>query len=563
MMFKKPFFLALYLNIFFFLLYFVFGQVRHGSLDDYFMSSVLTGAYGGEYDVHMYFVNVAYGYFLKPFYWLFPKVGWYFIFELLGTFSAFTVYTYILIQKMGCRYGMPLALLLLASFAPDFYFQISFTQCAASYTAAGILLVYESLMKKSKRMLALAGVALLAGSVMRWEGFLLGMPYLCFLLLLVWYGKRNLEKKTIVALALIFVAIAGLHFYDKNLYVEGDYKYYAEYQPVRAFFGDGEFYDRESTYDELEERGLSGVDFYMLKAWDFYDTEVFSIDSLKPIVQVAQNNLYFPNVMRLPISFFLVVSKALTRCSGWCWAIFCLVLMLTMSKRANLYPWVSLVFIAASIGYLLLVNRLVYHVESGVWLYANVCGIAFMSWNNFPLNLVIRKCERIIPIVLFMLAGFFSYFAIAEQPKAKTKWYLIETSRPTIDWQSFLDYAHVHLDDVFILSFDRYKSLGTVHNPPYLAIEPGSWNNIFSLGYWNIYLPAMKAELKKRGVTNPMKDIVHDNVYLLEDNNQPSLSEFYERHYHERLSVDTVKTFGNLMLLKYRFANIPAENGDE
>ena len=56
---------AICLNLFFLFLYLAFGQIRHGSLDDYFMSSVLTGAYGGEYDVHMYFVNAVYGYFLN------------------------------------------------------------------------------------------------------------------------------------------------------------------------------------------------------------------------------------------------------------------------------------------------------------------------------------------------------------------------------------------------------------------------------------------------------------------------------------------------------------------
>ena len=54
---KSPLFLALCLNLFFLFLYLAFGQLRHGSLDDYFMSSVLTGAYGSSYDVHTYFIN--------------------------------------------------------------------------------------------------------------------------------------------------------------------------------------------------------------------------------------------------------------------------------------------------------------------------------------------------------------------------------------------------------------------------------------------------------------------------------------------------------------------------
>ena len=562
MIFKKPLFLAFCLNVVFFLLYLVFGLVRHGSLDDYFMSGVLTGAYGGEYDIHMYFVSSAYGYFLKPFYWLFPKVGWYFIFELLGTFAAFTTYTYVLIKKMGTRYGVPLSLLLLASLSPDFYFQLSFTQCATSYTAAGILLAIVGISKENKWLLALGGLGLLFGSFMRWEGFLLGLPYLCCLLVAVWFEKKRISKKAVVVVLLIFVAIWGIHHYDRNLYTAGEYKYYAAYQPVRSYFGDGAFYDNESTYDELEERGMSGRDLNELISWMFYDTEVFPVDSLKKIIKVAQNNLYSPNWSRMPVTFLLSVSRALMRSSGWCWVIFCLFLILTVSKRSNLYPWASWLFVAISIGYLLLVNRLVYHVETGVWLYAIVCSIAFMSRERFSHNLVVLKWNRAIPILLLIMSVFFAYFTIAEQSVLKQKKHLVSSVEVPEDWRLFLDYAHSRPDDAFMLSFKRYKSLGTVHNPPYLAIEPGSWNNIFSWGYWNINLPAMVTEFQKRGVTNPIKDIVHDNVYLLEDNNQPSLQDFYKRHYHKDLDVDTVQAFGDLMLLKYRVANELPPNGE-
>jgi len=555
MIFKKPFFLALCLNAIFFLLYLAFGRIQHGSLDDYFMSSVLTGAYGGEYDVHMYFVNSAYGYFLKPFYWLFPKVGWYFIFELLGTFAAFTTYTYVLIKKMGLRYGVPLSLLLLASFTPDFYFQLSFTQCATSYTAAGLLLLFLGASEDKKGFLALGGLFLVAGNVMRHGGFLLGMPYLVLLLIVLWRTKKLFSKKLFITLILVFAAIYGLRMYDRSLFSEGDYKYYAAYQPVRSYFGDGEFYDRESTYDELEERGMSGPDFYLLKSWMFYDTDVFAIDSLKKIIQVSQNNLYTPNLLRMPVTFFLAVSKALTRCNGWCWAIFCLILMLMRSKKSNLYPWFSLIVIAVSIGYLLLVNRLVYHVESGVWLYAAVCSIVFMSLDLFWQNAILQKWMRFMPIILCVFAIFFACFAMTDQFIVKNKKNLIETAHIPVNWQQFLNYAENHVDDVFLLSFSSYKTLGSFKNPPYLAIRRGSWQNIFSWGYWNIHLPSMKQEFLKRGVTNPIKDIVHDNVYLIEDYNTPSLCAFYEDHYHQKIKADTVKVFVDLMLLKYRYVN--------
>ena len=559
MLFRKPIVLAALINAFFLALYLAFGVLQHGSLDDYFMSCVLTGAYGSEYDVHMYFVNSAYGYFLKPFYLLFPKVGWYFLFELAGTFAAFLTFAYFLIRRLGTKKGVVLSFLLLATFTPDFYFQLSFTQCATIYTAAGLVSI--SFASEKRRFWVMGCFFLIAGSVMRWEGFLLGMPYLLLFASLYFVFYRSKRKEAVIALGICLAAICGLHAYDKSLYTGDDYKLYTEYQPVRAFFGDGAFYDIESTFDELQERGMQGADFRLLKSWMFYDKDVFSIDRLRPIIDVANNNLYSPNPARMPVAFFMAVSRELTRSIGWCWAIFCILLMLIPSKRANIYPWISLGIISVSIGYLLLVNRLAYHVESGIWLYAVVCSIPFLSNKEFNSNSVATRLRNIVPYILMLLAVFFAYFGIAEQGNVKKQWRLIEGTETPSDWKSFLEYTEMHLDDVFLLSFERYKTLGTYKNPAYLAVEPGSWQNIFSWGYWNIYLPGMEREFHKRGIQNPIKDIIHDNVYLLEDDNRPSLLDFYRTHYHDSLWVDTVKTFGDLMLLKYHSSKLQENDG--
>ena len=120
------------------------------------------------------------------------------------------------------------------------------------------------------------------------------------------------------------------------------------------------------------------------------------------------------------------------------------------------------------------------------------------------------------------------------------------------DWRDFLEYANENTNNVYLLSFYQYKDLGFVKDPPYRAAEPGSWQNIIPIGYWNINLPGMKRELEKRGVENPLRDIIHDNVYTIETGNSPSYQLFYKIHYHKDLKVDTVQTFGNLMVLKYR-----------
>ena len=557
---KSPLFIAFCLNILYLLLYVLFGQIRHGSLDDYFMSSVLTGAYGGEYDVHMYFVNAAYGYFLKPFYWLFPKAGWYFIFEILGTFASFTVLSYFLIRQQGIKWGVALSLLLLSSLTPDFYFQVSFTQCAATYTAAGLLLFFFGSLERKMMFLFGGGIFLAAGNVMRHEGFLLGMPYLILLLVELWLARKQLTKKMLAALCLILFAIYCLQVHDRALYDDGEYRYYADYQPIRAYFGDGAFYDKESTFDELEERGMSGPDFNILKGWMFYDTEVLHKDSLESIKSVAQNNLYKPNLKRLPVAFFLAVSNAFTRTAGWCWAILCALLFFSKSKTANIYPWVSLGIIAVSIGYLLLVNRLVYHVESGIWLYSIALLIPFLDISEINKGVLWSKIEKTFFYGIIFAAVVFAMIGISNQSHLKDQFSVIDSVETPKSWTEFLAYAKNNPENVFLLSFERYKEFGMIRNPPYIAIGPGDFDNIFSLGYWNIHLPAMKQELAKRGVKNPVCDIVHDNVFLLEESNRPSLQSFYREHYHKSVLVDTVKAFGDLLLLKYCLPSHLEEN---
>ena len=91
---QRRFVSALCLNLLFLLLCLGVGGMHFGSLDDFFMSAVVTGAYGGEFDPHTLFVNGTYAYFLKPFYGMCSTLNWYFIFELLSAFASFTVFVY-------------------------------------------------------------------------------------------------------------------------------------------------------------------------------------------------------------------------------------------------------------------------------------------------------------------------------------------------------------------------------------------------------------------------------------------------------------------------------------
>ena len=544
---SSPFIAALCLNLAFLLVCLGVCGLHMGSLDDYFMSVVITGAYGGEFDPHTLFVNGAYAYFLKPFYGICASLNWYFVFELLSAFSAFTVFVYFMLRQVGGKLGVALSAFLLACLTPDFYLQAAFTQCAAASTAAAILLFYFGNGERRKAWIVLGGIFFIAGIIFRKEGFLLGVPFLAAILALSFFETRKIMKSTVAVFVICICAYQALQNFNNSLFDNEGYSYYREYQWSRAVFGDGDNYDVDAAYDELEERQMQGHDFRFLRNWIFYDTDVFSLDSLKQIAGIVQRNRYEVNPIKMPAALFLVVAKSFFKANAWCWIVFCFLMFFFIPKRANWYTWGSLALLCLCMGYLLYVNRVVYHVESGIWLYAVVCAIPMMQKGAFEEKKHIDK----LPYLIGIMALGSLVLALSGQRGVDNNRALFGIPQMSKEWSEFNQYMQDRPDDVFLLYFNDYKYLATYKDPPYRAAVPGSWGNIIPLGYWNMNLPGMKKEMRIRGMQNPIKDIVRDNVYVLETDTLHRFNQFYRVHYHDSVSIQLVKDFGDLRLVKY------------
>lgn len=532
---------AFVINFLLFVGFAYLGVFRYGALDDYFMATVLNGAYSSEFDPHLVFVNAIIAYFLYPLITIFPQAGWFYIFEVGSIFTSFTVFSFFLVRQTGRRIGVPLALLL-SSLSLDFYAQVSFTQCAALLVAAGGLSLFNGCKEKCFSILCIGALLLFLGASLRWQMFLLGIPFLILTFFLHSDWRKFINAKAIIALSLCFVSAFAIQAFDEKLYDAPEYQYYKAYQSKRSLFGDGGHFDKKAVFDELEERSMQGRDFQLLNEWTFYDTEVFCADSLDKIIQVVNRNVYPINRNRMPAAIVLAISNAFMQNTTWCWCLLCVYLIAFSDRRAQLYPWMSLSAVILGYIYLFLLNRLASHVEMGMWLYATVMSIPF-----------IRKTEWLkVSASISLLAIGFIFIGILNRPQVPTIRHIVAVPEMSKSWQQFLDYAGGHSEDAFLLSFEQYKDLGMVKDPAYRAPAPGSWKNIFPIGYWNIHLPAMEKELKARGIENPLRDIVNDNVYLIESGNLPHYQYYYQTHYHKSLTVDTVKAFGDIMLLKYK-----------
>ena len=549
MPFKRTFLYSVAINLFFLVLCLIFGDIKFGAVDDYFMAAVLTGAHGTDYNPHLLFMNAIYGYALLPLYHLFPKVGWFYIGEMFAVFVSFTAIDYVLLRQCGERWGVLLATFFTAMFASDFYLVLQFTQCASILSASGMLLFSHGLGNKKYQPVALGVLLLLWGSVMRWQAFLMGMPFFCVGLLFNLKQCWKFRWVTVAGLAVMFVGAYAMHHFDSSLYKNAEYAPYVDVQEPRAFLGEANYFNQNAVYEDLEEMGKSGVDYHMLTEWIFYDTETFAVDSMQAIVDVIgqyRDKIERGDIPRLLLS---ALGHSLRSPLFWMWFIFCSLIWAT-NRQKSLYLWASLGTILYLMSILLAMSRLIYCVESGFWLYAAV--LAVPLWGQFRYKLP-RKWV-VAALTMTALANVFTYATsgelVREPDSGELRTLAIEDST---DYDQVFAYIDSQPDKMFLLSMNAYMRFSHHKNPPYLAEPIGSYRRTVSFGYWTPYLPEITRTLAEFGITNPIKDVVHNNVIVI---NEGRLADFLQRHYYDSVAVDTLKEIGEMTFFKYRLVQV-------
>ena len=573
MPFKRAITFSLVINLFFLALCLIFGDLKFGAVDDYFMAARLTGALGTEYNPHLIFVNAIYGYALLPLYHLFPKIGWYYIGEMFSVFLSFTAIGYVLLQRCEERWGAILAALFTAFFASDFYLVVQFTQCASILSAAGMLLFAYGIISldshaskgvrnniwSNLRTIApfILGIILMFwGSVMRWQAFLMGMPFFCLGLLFILRECWSAKWHVIAGLAILFAGAFSMHAFDQKIYQSPAYEAFNKFQGPRVALGDNSNYNQNAVLEDIEELGLSSKDYNLLTEWIHYDTEVFSADSLKRYTDIIPPYRDENTIQDIPRNLLNALSKSLHSPLFWTWFFFCLIVYFTNSKKA-LYAWTSLILILALMAHLLAIGRLVYRVESGFWLYAAVLAIPLFNKIKYLIS------QKLVYTVLGVIAtanaiSYANSGTLVRNPvNGQMRTIVVKDST---DYAQIFNYIDNQPDKMFLLSMNAFMRFSHHRNPPYLATPAGSFKRTISFGYWTPYLSEVTEALNEFGVTNPIKEVIKDNVIVL---NEPGLIDFLQRHYYDSVAIDTLKSIGDMTFFKYRLVNsgVPQAEG--
>lgn len=550
---KKEFLIALEINLFFLILCFVFGNPQFGALDDYFMARILEGAYSEDYNIHMVFVNVLYGYVLLPFYHLFPAVGWYYIGEIFSVFISFLAVSFIVIRKLGLWWGSLFATFFVASFSSDFYLVLQFTQCAAILSGAGMLSLIFVLENKNDQsefkhkslwMCVVGFVLLFWGSCMRWDAFLMGLPFLAIALLIKF---RICWKNKICVIVCLLIGVCGaqlLREVDQLHYTSPEYQSFKEFQPYRVMLGDGSNYDMNAVYEDIEEQNLSSKNYLRLRDWFFYDKEVFSVENLKPFVKTITNHISNNSKEYLVNSSLSGIALLMSNPITWPWILGCLLLFVFNGKN-NGYAWLSLFVLICLEAYLVDINRCVYRVETGLVFYASVFCFSFLK------RIPEKKTNTAKMLFVMLLVGYSIYFwntaeFTRDPTRGKKQSSVINDDEE--DYKSLRGYIENSSDTtLFFVSMMPYMKFAKYGTQPWLSEPFGSWKKIVPSGYWTPYYPDVEKILSANHIENPVRDAVKDNIYVI----GYRFDDLLQDHYYDSVSVTTVASFGEIAVEKY------------
>ncbi len=291
--------------------------------DDIIMASFAYG-YMGEYTDKLVFINILIGKCLKFCIRHFSTIPWYALFQCGIVYASFTTVVYLILQKFGRKLAAVPVTFVMVFFGYEFFSSLQFTKTAASAVVAGMLLLFYAVSELGSKWYAyvIGGLLVYLGSLYRFRIFEMLMLLMFGVgLILVWKPLKEKQWKQLIKICLPFVIVFAICFssyaFDRWTYAHTEgWENFWSYNYLRDNLQNSREDDNHSTgfpdyYENIElyeSLGITENDYYLYCTGNFADTELFTRDVVKTLVEAKHDksiNLHFLK------SFVLTIGKGL------------------------------------------------------------------------------------------------------------------------------------------------------------------------------------------------------------------------------------------------------------
>lgn len=580
---KRPLCLAFLINAIFLLAVIFFGDMKYEVSDDFVMDTILSGAYGTQYDAHLLFSNMILGYGLKLLYMLIPKVSWYFIMHITLCFLALTCISFIILSERTDVVGVALTILFVSFFSDDLYLLVQFTKTAAvSLMAGGCLFLYAFWKFTGKRRIfygIFGAVMCCMGGMVRRACVNMVLPFLFLIFVWILLGEisrylksgdkdaksasiRKILRKAGVGILLcggLLICVDMLWKADSYLWNRyPEYQQYRVQNATRASITDIGGYDRDQVIAQMEQlEGTTIEDYYTLQSWNFVDQGIYTPERLEQLASVIRGNAIAANHSVKAVLRTLWERHYERYTVVWCLVLLFLLNLVLCKKKA----WKAVIdgMVAGGLlAYLAYSGRILYRVEYGIFFCLAVVWIWHLLSEDGLGRMGLQrsvKSERVWLLgIVFLLVAKIPLYVPDTSYKTMTdeeynqyindifyeswnfnlrKYRACVNKRPVYD--ELITAMEQDIEHYYLCDFSSTIQLLYYHYKPWIRLPIGYYKDTYSyLGGVTSYYPGCYYVWAENGLDpyNPYRTIANENILVVDNQFQLTKINYYKQYYN-------------------------------
>lgn len=572
-------FIAVGINLLFLALAMIFCDTKYEVSDDFVMATIMSGAYGDSPNPQLIFVNTLLGYLLIPFYMAWPDISWYLIFQLTLCLISFILITYMLLEKLDKHVALLFIALFLTVFSDDVYILPQFTKTAVlAVMAGGITFLWNIFYKRNIFLLITSFFVCLFGTWVRFSAIYVAGGFILLLLVYEYYylikekKYRLLFRTTILGVILIGSAV-GTYFINIYTYQNDEASsYFRKYNNARAKIVDQVDYGYEAYRSELEKIGISEADYNILRSWSFGDNEYFTLEKMEKIASIISEYNRSQSVNWENLYEQIQERKILSYPIFWANVI---ILGLSIICQKKSYRYMALFVLGIGLEvYFFITGRVVYRVEYGIFISMFLAFVYLWNKENYRFamdNFEVKKINLIFSIIIIIIQlplyiPDFSYKNVSNEERKQyidnifnASWNYNELKyRKVVNYEreknELIKEIENHQENFYFLDFGTTIQSLYYEWSPFQNLPIGYYNNNVYLAGVTSNFPSVNYILESREVENPLKDLIKENVYLVDNYNSQLILSYIQEHYYPNVKVDLYKEAGGYQIWKFYLA---------
>lgn len=556
------------INLALLLLFAFSGCMKYEVSDDFIMEMIVSGAYTGSPSPFIMFMHPIIGIVLSILYTFIATINWYFIFQITVIFTSLCILSYTFLKYRKDNLSILLFMIFLLFLSNDLYLLVQFTKTATLSLCAGCILMLSNILDRNtmnKKEIALGILLFCVGYMIRNKCIYIVLFFSVLPILFHGIQKRfkyidfvKLAKKAGKVMFPCFFVLVGLSFFSKEFVQRYPaYKEYKEYSAYRSDIVDYSYYSYEENRTEFEKNGISENDFYTLVHWNFGDIEYYDLDKLKTvstILSTYRDRQYtsikgtIVNLINRQYKYYVSV-----------WALILISLIGIFAIRNGIFQVLSVNFFAFCLLFInMYLGRLNYRVEYSIFLAAaafllysfQISESRFEKFSNkalYAVLIVLFVCRIPVHIPSYGKSSYDSMFISWNNDLAK-----YNASFAKEKDMSVINEIKQNPNNFYYLGF--YSNIQTLYlnYNPWKGIQKSEFKNAAFFAGIDTFHPDWVKHLENNSINNPMKHLLKENVYFIENRPINEVLTFVQEHYKVNAGVTLYKKIGSYYIWKIR-----------